>query len=128
MDSKNIAKSEVGALTLGISVVMELHREEELLHQQLKEDFVFITDSSSVIDYFCGDGDKMKDVELLKISSESTLLGNVFLTKVKSNKSEMDGFFDHDLAVSVLLSLNVWKYPCTLFPSHSHNLMLCLPP
>jgi hypothetical protein len=104
LNAKNIVHSEVGALDFGISIMMAIEEGDSNIsfkdNESLPEgDIILITDSNSVIDHFSITGDKWLDSKQ-KIQLDS-LNRKIYLTKVKSNKSELDGFFDHDLAVSM---------------------------
>lgn len=106
-NAKNIVQSEVGALDFGISIMMAIEGDENLSFKDTKSlpegDIILITDSNSVIDHFSIAGDKWIDSKqkILLLDSSNR---RIYLTKVKSNKSELDGFFDHDLA-DILCSL-----------------------
>jgi hypothetical protein len=112
-DARDVSKSEVAAVALGIRAAMN-HIPAENRRQ-----IIFLTDSTSVLDYYCvhtRSGGKqhisstlMNDPHfkamrsLLQDAKENASDDEarqtlVFMAKVKSNKMETDGFFDHDAA------------------------------
>jgi hypothetical protein len=104
INAKNIVNSEVGALDFGMSIMIAIEGDCISLEDTkslLQGDIILITDSNSVIDHFIITGDKWIDSkQQIQLNSSNR---KIYLTKVKSNKSELDGFFDHDLAVSFKL-------------------------
>jgi len=122
-NARDISKSEVAAAALGIKTALK-HIPIENRVQVL-----LLTDSSSVLDFFCGGSDDACN----NIHIPASLLNNphykamqsllkdamdnanespgmrILMAKVKSNKVETDGFFDHeanDILASIVRSIS----------------------
>ena len=118
-NARDVSKSEIAAVALGIRTAIN-H-----VSTQNRQRILFLTDSTSVLDYFCNDDGNKNTGEMNYISS--TLMNDphfkamqiliqdtkentgdptcsdysdtlISMAKVKSNKIETDGFFDHDAA------------------------------
>jgi len=131
-DAKDIFKSEVAAIALGARTTRSARTECAFGQQHNNTNVLFLTDSTSALDFYCGHQQhhhKQNHEQSTAITS-ATLLndpnfkamqalirqqmneggGNesnkrrVFMAKVRSNKFETDGFFDHD-ATDIISSL-----------------------
>lgn len=109
-NARDVSKSEVAAVALGIRAAINHIAAEN------RRNVLFLTDSTSVLDYYCVEGKHhisatlMNDrhFKAMKNFVEETTNNYdadgkqcptlVFMAKVKSNKMETDGFFDHDAA------------------------------
>ena len=113
-NARDISKSEVAAAALGVKTALK-HIPIENRRQVL-----FLTDSCSVMNFFCGsdDGSSNNHIPasllknphykamqiLLKDATDNSNKIRISMAKVKSNKAETDGFFDHE-ATDILSSI-----------------------
>ena len=131
-NARDVSKSEVAAVAIGVRAALNY------IPPQNRRQVLFLTDSTSVLDYYCENNDvtcssneeenhnhhissaQLNDPHFkamqylindtrennanacsLSSNDDQTL---VFMAKVKSNKMETDGFFDHD-ASDIISSL-----------------------
>jgi hypothetical protein len=143
-NARDISKSEVAATALGIKTALKHIPIENRI------DVLLLTDSSSVLDFFCGGSDDACNnihipASLLNnphykamqsLSKDATDNANtsprmrILMAKVKSNKVETDGFFDHeanDILASIVRSKSNKRigeiYSCTSDREFRHEIV-----
>lgn len=99
ISARDIFQSEVAAMALGMKTALQHIPIEK------RQRVLLLTDSTSTISFFCGDEERMRspsanfDHPHYKAMLSLLLDANqIYIAKVKSAKSGVDGFFDHDVA------------------------------
>ncbi len=101
-NARDVSRSEIAAVALGIRAGMKQ------IPPEIRTRILFLTDSTSVIDFYCvseSGGNNHISSTLMNDPHFKAMRRivqdtkeHVFMAKVKSNKMESDGFFDHDAA------------------------------